>query len=79
MSVIRLMTLNPLPITSLSAHLRNIKTALVVEEVCSGSGICRDLAWELQKINSDCRVYGLDLGKNFVNKIDLREVFANCF
>lgn len=77
-SVIRLMTLNPLPITSLSAHLRNIKTALVVEEVCSGSGICRDLAWELQKINSDCRVYGLDLGKNFVTHGTVSQLRAHC-
>ena len=77
-SVIRLMTLNPLPITSLSAHLRNIKTALVLEEVCSGSGICRDLAWELQKINSDCRVYGLDLGKNFVTHGTVSQLRAHC-
>lgn len=65
-TVIRLMKLNPLPIDAICAQLGDIRNVLVVEEVCHGSGICQDLAWQLQQIKTNCRVYGLDLGKDFV-------------
>ena len=77
-AVIRLMALNPLPLGALSAHLRGMKNVLVVEEVCSGSGICRDLAWELEKAGLNCRVYGLDLGGNFVTHGTVSQLRKHC-
>ena len=77
-SVIRLLTLKPLPVAAISAHLRSMKTALVVEEVCSGSGICRDLAWELKKAAPDCRLYGMDLGEKFVTHGSVDQLRKHC-
>ena len=39
---------------------------VVVEEVCSGSGIKEALAWKLKEIATNFRVFGIDLGKDFV-------------
>ena len=60
-SVIRLTQLNPLPVAALNAALSEIKKAVVVEEVCHGSGICEALCTEL---NVSCTA--LDLGSEYV-------------
>jgi len=51
---------------------------LVVEEVCAGSGIMEKLAWELRKVNPECRVEGLDLGKGFVPHGSQQKLYEHC-
>ena len=72
-TVLRLMTVSPLPAEEVSKLLSENPLVFVVEETCNGSGICQDLAWELQKSNPACCVEGLDLGKHYVShgKVDM--------
>jgi len=65
-SVLRLLTVSPLPAQQIYEQLSKNHHVVVIEETCSGSGICQDLAWELGRIDPSCRVDGLDLGANFV-------------
>ena len=54
------------------------RRVVVVEEVCSGSGIRESLAWELHNIEPHCRVSGLDLGKGFAPHGSLKELHCHC-
>ena len=77
-SVVRLLALNPLPVDAICSQLSDMKKILVVEEVCHGSGICQDLAWELRRADMDCRVFGMDLGKNFVTHGSVNQLRKHC-
>ena len=77
-SVIRLLALNPLPLDAICAQLGDLKNVLVVEEACHGSGICQDLAWQLRQIRPDFRVYGMDLGEQFVTHGPVTQLRTLC-
>ena len=59
-------------------QLPDSRRVVVVEEVCSGSGIRETLAWELREKCPECRVWGLDLGADFVPHGSLKELYALC-
>ena len=65
-TVLRILAVSPLPSKQMLAQMAENPNVVVLEETCSGSGICQALAWELQKLNPRCRVSGIDLGANFV-------------
>ena len=65
-TVLRLQTVAPLNIDKIIENLSSTRHVVVVEEICAGSGIRQDLAWELQHRLPDCRVDGIDLGHRFV-------------
>lgn len=65
-SVLRLLSVKPLPVQKLASVLPENAKIICLEEVCGGSGICQPLSWELGKIRPDCNVYGIDLGHRFV-------------
>jgi 1-deoxy-D-xylulose-5-phosphate synthase len=65
--VLRLLSVAPLPVKQICEHLAESRRVVVIEETCTGSGICQDLAWELGKLDDNCRVSGMDLGENFVS------------
>ena len=65
-TVLRLMNLSDLH-ADLIVHMMSEKhRVIVIEEVCSGSGIREALGWELGQLCDDCHVSGIDLGKQFV-------------
>ena len=74
-AVLRLMNLSQLPIEKIREFLPENHKVLVIEEVCSGSGIREELAWQLGKIRPDCRVDGIDLGADFVPHGSLRKLY----
>ena len=76
--VLRLLTVSDLPAGEILACLPENRCVVVVEEVCSGSGIRESLAWELQKQCPQCRVWGIDLGRDFVPHGSLKELYALC-
>ncbi|MDD5863890.1 MAG: 1-deoxy-D-xylulose-5-phosphate synthase [Firmicutes bacterium] len=76
-TVLRLMTLSALPVREIAALLPANHRIVVAEEVCSGSGIREALAWELGKIRPDCRVYGVDLGTDFVTHGSVKELYKH--
>ena len=65
-TVLRLQTVAPLPIEEIIKHMSARRHVVVVEEICAGSGVRQDLAWDLQHRLPDCRVDGIDLGHRFV-------------
>ena len=66
-TVLRLLSLSPLPVSQLCEMLPQNEKIVVLEEVSKHCGICQDLAHELQKVRPNCRVYGIDLGDQYVS------------
>ena len=67
--IIRLMTLNPLPADALSISLAGISNVFVVEEICSGSGICAEISHKV------CKCTGLDLGGEYVTHGSISQLY----
>ena len=65
-TVLRLQSVAPLDIESILKEMSSTRHVVVVEEICAGSGVRQDIAWELQHRLPDCRVDGIDLGHRFV-------------
>lgn len=65
-SVLRLMSLSPLPVAQIADMLPQNSHLVVVEEVSARCGICQELAYKLRKVRPDCRVNGIDLGDCYV-------------
>ena len=51
---------------------------VVLEEVCTGSGIRENLAWELAEVSSEYKVCGCDLGNQFVTHGSMKALYKNC-
>ena len=66
-TVLRLLGVSPLPVGSIASYLTNTSNVIVVEEVCSGSGIGPELAYRLMEQYVNCTVRCLDLGPNYVS------------
>ena len=77
-TVLRLLTVSNLAAEEILKKMSENRTAIVVEEVCSGSGIREALAWEMHELEADCRIAGLDLGKRFVPHGSLKELHRHC-
>ena len=75
--VIRLLSVEPLPVAALADALESCRHIIVVEESCAGSGIKEMLAWQLKRIVPDCRVDGIDLGHQFVRHGDLKSLYKH--
>ena len=74
--VIRLLTLDVFPIEKLLPHISG--PVIVVEEACTGSGIREAFAWELRAALPDQRVYGMDLGPDFVTHGAQDKLYKHC-
>lgn len=77
-SVLRLLSVWPLPAKELAARLEKIPQAVVIEETASGSGIRESLGWTLEEILPGCRIHGIDLGGDFVPHGSLKELYRRC-
>lgn len=65
-TVLRLLSLSPLPVNQILEYLSVNSHVIVIEETCQGSGIRESLAWDLQHIKKEIRVDGIDLGHRYV-------------
>ena len=65
-TVLRLLSVAPLPSDQICMQMSENPHIVIIEESCSQSGISRDLAWQIQKVNPACRVDCVDLGANYV-------------
>ena len=77
-TVLRLQEVSDLHTAEIFAEMSENRTIVVVEEVCSGSGIREALAWEMKDICPKCRVYGLDLGADFVPHGNQKLLHKHC-
>ena len=76
--VLRLLTVAPLPVEELCGVL-NINTPVVILEEASGnSGIKEQLAWQLREKIPGLRVYGKDLGDQYVTHGALDQLYRHC-
>ncbi len=76
-TVLRLLCVEPLPLKEILSYVDQDSTVIVVEEVCTGSGIKEALAWGIRKYRNNCTVLGLDLGKQFVTHGSLAELYSH--
>ena len=74
-TVLRLLTVNPLPVDEITPLLSENRQILILEETNTGSGIREALAWELHSTVPDCRVSGIDLGSRFVTHGDVDSLY----
>ena len=65
-SVLRLLSVSDVAMTEISTRLDHSDTVIILEEVCTGSGIKEALAWKLHQLYPGLRVFGMDLGADFV-------------
>ena len=77
-TVLRLLTVAPLPVAQIVSGISARHHVVVVEEVCAGSGIRQDLAWELCHALPDCKVDGIDLGHRFVTHGSPASLYQYC-
>ena len=77
-TVLRLLTVAPLPVAQIVSGISARHHVVIVEEVCAGSGIRQDLAWELCHALPDCKVDGIDLGHRFVTHGSPASLYQYC-
>ena len=77
-TVLRLLSLTPLPVQKIFAQMAPHRPVLILEEVCSGSGVCYELASALLQAKPDICVESMDLGKNFVPHGAVNELYHYC-
>lgn len=74
-TVLRLLTVSPLPIYNVLTMMADSDHVVVLEEIAGGCGIREELAWELRKLKPEIRVSGIDLGKRFVTHGDMNSLY----
>lgn len=72
--VLRLMNLTKLPTEAVLSQ--GSGPVVIVEEACTGSGIREALAWQMQ--SEERRVYGIDLGADFVPHGSQEKLYGLC-
>ena len=77
-SVVRLMSASDFDAEQILSHAPPDAPILVVEEVCTGSGIKEALTWKIRKHIPACRVEGIDLGRNFVTHGSQQKLYQEC-
>ena len=77
-TVLRLLELSALPAEEILRLMPESKTAVVIEETASGSGISQAIAWEMRKLCPQCRVSGIDLGRDFVPHGSQQRLYEYC-
>ena len=75
-SVLRILDLAPLHIEQIADSLGNTKRVVVLEEVCSGSGISAELVCNLQGLGR--KIFVKDLGPEFVTHGSLKDLHCHC-
>ena len=77
-TVLRLLRVTDLPADQILDKKAVNGPMIVVEEVCSGSGIREALSWECGKPNAGCRIEGIDLGREFVPHGTQAKLYESC-
>ena len=77
-TVLRLLSVSNLSASEIAEKMSGNRNVMIVEEVCSGSGIREALAWDLRKYVPNCVINGMDLGWDFVPHGSQKELFKHC-
>ena len=76
-TVLRLLTVAPLPVYHVLTLMSRNSHVVVVEEAAGGCGIREALAWELQHLKPGIRVDGIDLGNQFVTHGNISSLYSH--
>ena len=74
-SVIRLLTIVPLPVEEIADLLGDCKHILIAEETCTGSGIFEALSCDLLRRNPNLHIHAVDLGSQFVTHGSMADLY----
>ncbi|MBQ4641314.1 MAG: 1-deoxy-D-xylulose-5-phosphate synthase [Oscillospiraceae bacterium] len=75
--IVRLLKLAPLPIESIAKQLATGATVVVLEETGANCGICQELSFGLRHLRPDCKVYGIDLGDQYVTHGSIQNLYEH--
>ena len=75
--VIRLLSVHQVPEQQLMDALQKYETIVIAEEAATGSGIREKVAWMLSREGNDHRVFGLDLGREYVTHGNVNALYAH--
>ena len=76
-TVLRLLTVKPMPVYNILTMLSKTEHVVIIEETASGCGIRDTLAWELEHLRPGIHVDGIDLGDQFVTHGDLNTLYRH--
>ena len=74
-TVIRLLSVQPLPLRQILTMLPETGDVWIIEETASGSGIYADLACRMHTQQPELAVYGMDLGNQYVTHGSISELY----
>ena len=77
-TVLRLLCLSSISVEELMKWMAPGSFAVVVEETAEGSGIRQTLAYDLRRLDPQCRIDGIDLGREFVPHGDQKKLYQRC-
>ncbi len=76
-TVLRLLTVSPLPISHILTMMSETEHIVVLEETAGNCGIREALAWKLQHQKPGIRVDGIDLGTQYVTHGDMNSLYKH--
>lgn len=76
-TVLRLLTVEPLPISQILTMLSENRHIVIMEEVAGNCGIGESLACELYKHIPGCRVDRFDLGHRYITHGSIKELYSH--
>ena len=74
-TVLRLLTVAPLPVDRIMEQMSDRHHIVVVEETCDGSGVKQALMWELSHRSENMKVDAIDLGDTYVTHGSLNALY----
>jgi 1-deoxy-D-xylulose-5-phosphate synthase len=74
-TVLRLLTVSPLPVSHILTMMSDAEHVVVLEETAGNCGIREALAWKLQHQKPGIRVDGIDLGNQYVTHGDMNSLY----
>ena len=77
-TVLRLLSLAPLPSEEVVRKMSANPVMIVAEEAARNSGIHEALAWDVRQVCPSCRVEGIDLGAGYVPHGATGELYKRC-
>lgn len=77
-TVLRLLELSDLPAEEILRLMPEKKNVVIIEETAANSGVAQPLAWQLRGLCPECRVSGIDLGRDFVPHGSQQRLYEYC-
>ena len=76
-TVLRLLTVAPLPVYHILTMMSDHPHVVIFEETAGGCGIRQELAWNLQHLNREIRADGRDLGQRYITHGDMNSLYKH--